>query len=189
LKLIGPGGKARRTIPVIHDYRFATQRDLPAVHALIESAYRGDTSRRGWTTEADLIDGTRTDEAQLTAIIGAPQGGVLLAVDGCGEVLASCHLEPRGGVAYFGMFAVQPRLQAGGIGSAMLTEAERIARDEWRLPRLEMQVIDVRAELIAWYERRGYAATGETAPFPYGEPPYGEPRRPDLHFAVLAKDL
>ena len=114
---------------------------------------------------------------------------LLLAFDDPGALVACCQLESRTHTAYFGLFAVQPRLQAAGIGTAMLEEAERIAREEWQVPRLEMQVIDVRTELVAWYERRGYARTGETSPFPYGEPPHGRPRLPDLRFAVLAKGL
>jgi GNAT superfamily N-acetyltransferase len=114
---------------------------------------------------------------------------MLLAFDDAGELLTCCHLERRDEAAYFGMFAVRPSLQAGGIGASMLAEAERVARDEWRVARMEMQVIDVRDELIAWYERRGYARTGRTSPFPDNEVPHGRSRRPGLRFAVLAKNL
>jgi ribosomal protein S18 acetylase RimI-like enzyme len=90
---------------------------------------------------------------------------------------------------YFGMFAVDPTRQAGGIGAAVLSEAERIARDEWRVPRLVMQVIDVRAELIAWYERRGYRRTGEAIPFPYDVQKRAGPMVAALTFVILGKDL
>jgi GNAT superfamily N-acetyltransferase len=92
-------------------------------------------------------------------------------------------------VGYFGMFAVRPNLQSAGIGSAVLAEAERYARDVWCADRLEMYVIAQRAELIAWYARRGYRATGATRPFPYGDERFGQPRRPDLAFTVLSKPL
>jgi ribosomal protein S18 acetylase RimI-like enzyme len=87
------------------------------------------------------------------------------------------------------MFAVQPGLQRGGIGKAVLAEAERLVREEWRLPLMRMTVIDLREELIAWYERRGYRSTGETLPFPATDPRFGLPKRDDLRFAVLEKDL
>ena len=52
-----------------------------------------------------------------------------------------------------------------------------------------LTVIGCRDELIAFYERRGYVRTGVTNPFPYGNPRYGEPRRDDLRFEILEKDL
>jgi ribosomal protein S18 acetylase RimI-like enzyme len=87
------------------------------------------------------------------------------------------------------MFSVRPGLQNGGLGRALLAEAERIARQDWQLPELRMSVIVQRAELIAWYERRGYARTGEYLPFPYGDERFGKPRRDDLRFETLRKAL
>ena len=87
------------------------------------------------------------------------------------------------------MFAVRPELQGGGLGKAVLREAERIAGGEWQLAKLRMTVIDVRDELIAWYQRRGYRRTGISKPFPYGDPRFGLPRRDDLRFEILEKDL
>ena len=72
---------------------------------------------------------------------------------------------------------------------AVLRECERIARDDWRLPTMTMTVIDVREELIAWYERRGYRRTGIKKPFPYGDTRFGQPKRDDLRFEVLEKPL
>jgi GNAT superfamily N-acetyltransferase len=105
------------------------------------------------------------------------------------ELLACAHVADEHGVGYFGMFAVTPALQGGGVGKAVLAEAERIVRDDWQLPAMRMTVIDLRAELIAFYERRGYARTGATKPFPYGDPRFGLPRRDDLRFVVLEKRL
>jgi ribosomal protein S18 acetylase RimI-like enzyme len=93
------------------------------------------------------------------------------------------------GAGYFGMFSVRPDLQGGGIGKAVLVEAERIVRDEWRLPALRMTVIDVREELIAWYQRRGYRRTGIRKPFPATDPRFGIPKRDDLRFEVLEKEF
>lgn len=157
--------------------------------ALVESAYRGDSSRVGWTTEADLLDGQRTDAAAVQAIVEASDRLVLLAMDG-GELRACCELRNRdAGAAYFGMFAVSPSLQGAGIGRVVLGEAERHAKETWGSTRMEMTVLVQREDLIAWYERRGYRRTGATEPFPYGDERFGQPRRPDLRFAVLAKDL
>jgi GNAT superfamily N-acetyltransferase len=170
--------------------RFRTARadDVPAIVALVESAYRGESSRAGWTTEADLLDGQRTDAEQVGALIADPKGRIVLAIED-DAVVGSAHLAQAAGCGWFGMFAVRPAFQRGGVGHALLAECERIVREEWRLSCLRMSVIWTRAELIDWYRRRGYAPTGETKPFPYGEPRFGLPKRDDLHFIVLAKEL
>jgi GNAT superfamily N-acetyltransferase len=172
----------------IATYRLAGPDDVEAVHALIESAYRGESSRVGWTTEADLLDDTRTNATDVGAVVMSPNSELLLAIDQAGGLLACCQLERRGDTAYFGMFAVRPTLQGNGIGAAVLIEAERLAREQWQARVLEMQVIDVRTELIEWYERRGYRRTCVTYPFPHDE---ADDRggRPELRFAVLAKAL
>ncbi len=172
-------------------YRYAAEADVPAVVALVESAYRGEESLAGWTTEAELIGGQRTDAAAVSDLIATPGHHVLLAFEGP-ALQASCELgEPDqpGGTAYFGMFAVRPALQGGGYGRVVLAEAERVARDDFGAGALEMTVIRQREQLIAWYERRGYARTGEMRPFPYGDERYGLPRVDDLEFAVLLKSL
>jgi len=168
--------------------REASAGDVPAVVALVQSAYRGESSRAGWTTEADLLDGQRTDEAAVLEIIEGPDSRVLLA-ERDGDLVACCQLERRGDAAYFGMFAVSPVLQGSGIGRRVLAAAEREARTLWNVREMQMTVISVRDELIAWYERRGYRRTGERQPFPYGDERFGRPRRPDLEFVVLAKPL
>jgi ribosomal protein S18 acetylase RimI-like enzyme len=171
-------------------FRDATADDVSAVVALVESAYRGDASRAGWTTEADLLDGRRTDVDAVRAIITSAASRMLLGVTGERGLLACCQLERRDGeVAYFGMFAVSPLFQGAGIGNRLLAEAERIARDDWASTTMQMSVISLRRDLIAWYERRGYAATGESQPFPHGDERFGLPRRTDLTFDVLAKAL
>jgi ribosomal protein S18 acetylase RimI-like enzyme len=176
------------TNPVSPRFRTAVEADIPAVVALVESAYRGDSGRRGWTTESDLLDGQRTDAADVADAISRPHSRiVLLERDGC--LLASCHIERMGEAGYFGMFAVDPTLQAGGLGKRLLGEAERIAREVWGCRRMEMTVIVQRDELIAWYQRRGYRRTGTYKPFPYGQERFGIPRRDDLRFELLVKDL
>ena len=176
-------------------FRAATPVDADAVVALVESAYRGDASRAGWTTEADFLDGRRTGADDVLAQIERPHSRILLAEhpsagsgQGC-ELLACAHVAIEDGAGYFGMFSVRPGLQNAGIGKAVLAEAERIAREEWNLPGMRMTVIDIRDELIAWYERRGYRRTGITKPFPYGDARFGIPKRYDLRFEILEKSL
>jgi ribosomal protein S18 acetylase RimI-like enzyme len=170
-------------------FRRAGDADVPSIVALVESAYRGDASRIGWTTEADLLDGQRTDALAVAALLRTPGSMVLLA-EAAGQLVACCQLEQRPAAeAYFGMFSVEPGGQGQGVGRQVLAEAERIARDEWAATTMVMTVLAQRAELIAWYERRGYRRTGELRPFPYGDQRFGIPRRPDLVFEVLAKPL
>jgi ribosomal protein S18 acetylase RimI-like enzyme len=167
-------------------FRNASVQDIPALVDLVTSAYRGDVSRRGWTTEADMLDGNRIDADVLRADIERPRSRVLLA-ERDGDLLACGHVCDEQGAGYFGMFSVRPDLQGSGVGKLLLAEAERIARDEWRLPVMRMTVIDIRDELIAFYERRGYRRTGIKKPFPYGDPRFGIPKRDDLRFEVLEK--
>jgi ribosomal protein S18 acetylase RimI-like enzyme len=167
-------------------FRDATVADVPALVQLVTSAYRGEASRAGWTTEADLLDGERIDPGVLRADIERERSRVLLATRD-GDAVACAHVAVEGGAGYFGMFAVRPDLQGAGLGDALLREAERLVRDDWRLPAMRMTVIDVRDELIAWYERRGYRRTGIHKPFPYGDTRFGIPRRDDLRFEVLEK--
>jgi GNAT superfamily N-acetyltransferase len=163
--------------------RPATPEDVDAVVALVESAYRGDASRVGWTTEADLLDGQRTDPEAVTEVV--PH--LLLAEAGTG-IVGCCTLVPKEGHGYFGMFAVSPALQGGGVGSVLLTAAEDRAR-RLGLAYVEMTVLTQRTELLAFYLRRGYAATDELRPFPYGDERFGRPRTGDLQFVVLIKQL
>jgi ribosomal protein S18 acetylase RimI-like enzyme len=169
-------------------FRAANAADISTVIALVESAYRGDASRAGWTTEADFLDGRRTGPDDIEAILARPQSRLLLA-ERDGKLLACAHVAVEDGAGYFGMFSVDPSLQGGGIGKEVLGEAERIASQEWQCPSMRMTVIDIRDELIAFYERRGYRRTGIKKPFPYGDARFGLPKRDDLRFEVLEKPL
>ena len=150
--------------------RPADPADVDALVALVDSAYRGDASRAGWTTEADLLDGQRTDTDDVLA-----QLPHLLVAERDAEVIGCCALTPRDDHGYFGMFAVRPTTQGTGTGSQLLLAAEQVARD-LGLARVVMTVLSARTELIAYYLRRGYVATGATEPFPYGQERFGLPR-------------
>ncbi|MEN5230448.1 GNAT family N-acetyltransferase [Brevundimonas naejangsanensis] len=170
-------------------FRPATPDDVPALRALIESAYRGDSAKVGWTHEADLLGGQRTDEAELRDILADASRIILLAeidgaLTGCVQVAAQGE-----GLAYLGLLTVDPARQAGGLGRLLIEAAEAEAAARFAATRMEMTVIRQRAELIAWYERRGYRLTGETRPFPLDDPRFGLPRTRDLAFVVLEKPL
>ncbi len=177
-------------MPAAITIRDAAVGDVDGIVRLVESAYRGQSSRAGWTTEADLLDGGRTDAAEVAGMLAAPDSVMLLATDEAGTVLGCCHLQRRDERrAHFGMFAVRPALQGAGIGRRLLVAAEDRARRAWGSAVMEMTVLGQRADLIAWYLRRGYSATGETTPWPYRSATFGIPRRDDLYFATLAKPL
>lgn len=169
-------------------FRDAAEDDVPALVDLVESAYRGESSRTGWTTESHILEGRRTNEAEVRGIIATP-GGRLLVAEQDGAIVACCQLEHRGDAAYFGMFSVRPGQQGAGLGKTVIAEAERVAREEWGATEMQMTVISVRAELIAFYERRGYSRTGRMSPFPYGDERFGVPLRDDLEFELLVKAL
>jgi len=164
-------------------FRFATAADVPALKALIESAYRGEAARAGWTHEADLITGERIQPQELFATIAAPSQRVIVA-EAAGALAGCVAISDLGAhKTYLGLLCVAPLLQAGGLGKALLAEGEGCAVRLFAAHVVEMTVVSRRTELIAWYERRGYALTGERRPFPL--PANG----PGLEMVVLAKRL
>lgn len=167
-------------------FRPAAAADLAALSAFVNAAYRGDSSKKGWTTEADLLGGQRTDPASLAAMLEG--GRVELAFDETGALAACVYLRNEAPSCYLGMLTVEPSRQAGGLGRRLLERSETLARD-WGCASVRMTVIDARAELIAWYERRGYRRTGRTEPFPAEDPRFGLPKVAELRFCELAKEL
>lgn len=132
---------------------------------LVNSAYRGDSSRVGWTTEADLLEGKRTNEREVLGLIEAAGSMILLCLQG-DDIMGSVHLEKRDAACYLGLFVVRPERQNTGIGKRFIQAAEDCAQQEWGITKMTMTVISLRRELIAFYERRGYRRTGEMRPFP-----------------------
>ncbi|WP_304190455.1 GNAT family N-acetyltransferase [Phenylobacterium aquaticum] len=169
----------------------ATDTDLDAVAALVNSAYRGESSRAGWTTEADYLDGQRTDAAILRRDLAAQRDAALLMFKDAPDapLLGTVWLEPaEPGVWYLGMLTIRPDQQDRKLGRTLLEGGEAFAAAKGAR-RIRMTVVSIRDTLIAWYERRGYAETGETRPFPYDNDQIGQPRVPDLSFIVMEKAL
>lgn len=166
--------------------RSARAADAAAITALVNAAYRGDSGRQGWTTESDLLDGTRISLETVQALLATPDCRVLVA-EAAGRLVACAELRPEGGQLYLGMLTVRPELQGQGIGRRLMDAAEDHAR-ALGLRGLVMTVISRRHELIAWYVRLGFRPTGETRAFGFSDASFGIPRLP-LEFAVLEKPL
>lgn len=164
----------------------ATRADAAELNVLVNSAYRGETSKQGWTTEADLLDGLRIDEETLASYFDDDAITILKNTDESGKITGCVYLEVRAPKLYVGMFSVSPLLQGKGIGRDLLLAAEAFARQA-HLRTLTMTVISVRHELISWYERRGYNATGEIVPF-HADKKFGDPRQP-IELIVLEKSV
>ncbi|SHJ52986.1 Ribosomal protein S18 acetylase RimI [Hymenobacter daecheongensis DSM 21074] len=171
---------------MLHTIIPATAADIPALVALVNSAYRGPESEKGWTTEAHLLGGQRTDAAALRDLLAPENATILLGRDAEGALLGSVYLQRLPAALYLGMLSVAPAWQAHGIGKQLLRAAEDYARRH-QLPTMRITVISVRHELLAWYERHGYHRTGAVEPFPT-DPRFGLARQP-LELLVLEKPL
>lgn len=177
------------TVPAL-TLRRATAEDLPAMHALVESSFRGPTAEKGWCSEAEFFTSARITADEVLAKFNNPSTVMFLGHDAAGALVTCCEIVKKDAdTGYFGLFAVDPEKQGGGIGSYVLAEAERHARDTMGCRRMEMQVIAQRDTLIAYYVRRGYQQSKETRPFPYHAFEKGSILKDDLCFAVLNKDL
>ena len=160
----------------------ATSEDAVELAAHVNAGYRGEGSRAGWTTEAYLIDCTRITAERLREMMTEPDHRFEIMRNAMREIIASVELalEKAPGsapVCYLGMLTVRPTLQGGGIAKRILGHAERVAR-EWGCDRIRIGVIDLRKELIAYYERRGFVRTGTLLPFHFEDPSFGTPRVP-----------
>lgn len=173
---------------MLHFYK-AELVDADAIAKLVNSAYRGDASRKGWTTEADLLDGLRTTTQDVAKIIKRHDAFVLIGVlkD---EVVACmcCEWQNLAGnnAAHFGMIAVKPALQNKGYGKLLLKAAEAMTLREWRVVGFYLTVISTRHELIDFYERLGFKKTGEFKDFPHN-PEMWQPKVENLNLLYMAK--
>lgn len=168
-------------------FRIAQETDIPKLSFLVNSAYRGESSKQGWTYEADLLDGQRIDADMLRAIIQSEQEIIMLSFLNADKLIGCVQLKNAGHYAYIGMLTIDPTLQANGFGKQLLAAAEQWVQANWHAEYAEMTVINTRTELIAWYEKRGYILTPEKRPFPYGDERFGKPKLQGLEFIVLRK--
>jgi ribosomal protein S18 acetylase RimI-like enzyme len=167
-------------------FRRARCDDAEQIVALVNSGYRGEASKQGWTTEADLLDGIRTDTAEVTKLIELHDSMIYLCLQDQ-EIIGSVHLQLTDGFGYLGLFVVKPSLQGTGIGKQFMLAAERAVQEAWGVRKMVMTVITVRAELIAFYERRGYRRTGKLIPFPADD--QHRPKVAGLQMEYLEKHL
>lgn len=164
----------------------ATLEDVSALEKLINSAYRGETSKQGWTTEANLLSGKRITEDELSQIIKNKENTILKFIKN--DVIIGCVLlVNKGNKLYLGMLTVSPELQNSGIGKQLLQESEVHAL-ALNLPKIIMTVISIRGELISWYNRHGFIDTGIREPFPLNDTDAIISKQP-LEFLVLEKIL
>lgn len=166
----------------------AISEDIKELNKLVNSAYRGEESRKGWTTEAEILDGIRIDEAALEVLLTRPEIVVLKCMDINGQILGTVCLEVKGHQLYLGMFAVSPQFQDNGIGKALLKTAEKYAIEN-KCDRIVISVISTRKELISWYERHGYVATGGSIAFEEIEGRFGDPKVPAISLIEMQKVL
>ncbi|MES2499475.1 MAG: GNAT family N-acetyltransferase [Pseudomonadota bacterium] len=163
--------------------------DAQEIAALINSAYRGESSRAGWTTEADLLDGLRTTTQEIASMIKREDAFMLIGVLN-DQIVATicCELQIIAGksTAHFGMIAVKPSLQNRGYGTEIIQAAEAMTCRQWRVAGFHMAVISIRNELIDFYVRLGFVRTGEFKEFP-NESALWQPKVVGLNFEYLAK--
>jgi GNAT superfamily N-acetyltransferase len=170
-------------------FRTAAVSDAEALVSFVNAGYRGESSKRGWTTEAGILGGQRTDSDKMREMIGEGDSRVELAHAEDGTLVGCVYLKKEpGSSCYLGMLTVDPARQAEGIGKLIMAHSDAVAR-AWGCRRMRMTVISVRGELVAYYERRGYAKTGAAEPFPEDDPRFGLPKVPGLTFVELAKPL
>jgi len=167
--------------------KIATKEDIPQLEKLVNGAYRGESSKKGWTTEADLLDGIRTNKDVLSGMINRGDSIVLKCINATNELVGCVYLQNKEEKLYLGMLTVAPDIQDQGIGKKLLQAAEKYAQAQ-QCSAITITVISLRQELIKWYERRGYQATGEKKPFPSNDPRFGLPKQ-DLEFIVMEKKL
>ena len=165
----------------------AAAADIPAIKDLLNNTYRGEASRQGWTTEADLIAGDmRADEHMLQQVMDKDGSVMLKYLDHAGQIIGCVNLQQHDSRIYLGMFSVSPKLQGGGIGRQLLTASEEYALYQ-HCSSIYMRVISVRAELVNWYKRHGYVDTGLRAPFE--EDGVTGKHLQKLEFMILEKEL
>jgi ribosomal protein S18 acetylase RimI-like enzyme len=166
----------------------ANPTDIPELNTLINSAYRGEISKNGWTTEAEILDGIRINEETLATYFEQSNVSILKCSNEVGEIIGTVYLELNTPKLYLGMFAVSPFVQGKGIGKMLLKEAEELALTH-HCDRIAISVISNRAELIEWYKRHGYEADGHSIAFEEIENRFGDPKIDEIRLISMEKLL
>ena len=167
--------------------RVAKAEDIPALEKLVNGVYRGENALKGWTTEAEILDGQRIDSQMLQEILENPKERIFVLDDG-GEIKGCVQVTDSGDSVLLGMLSVPVELQGKGLGAKLIRFVEEDARKRG-FKSVKMHVLDVRTELLSYYERKGYRRTGDFSEWPWGDLKWGIPKRDDLKFVVLAKPI
>jgi ribosomal protein S18 acetylase RimI-like enzyme len=148
----------------------ATPTDAEDLTELLNESYR--------PAEAFLYDGPRTSLDEVRARLAK---GVFLVSRSADGLDGCVYVEGHGERGYLGMLAVSPRRQGAGLGRELVREGEAFLRERG-VERLEIEVVNLRRELFAFYDRLGYRVTGRS--------PFEDPRlRLPCHFVVMEKSL
>lgn len=168
-------------------FRIAGTEDANTINDLVNSVYRGENAKKGWTSEADLLDGIRITTAKVNEIISADNSVILLVLN-INRIIGCVHLEKTGDKCHLGMLSIDVNYQNTGIGKLVMNKSEEYAKKDFGCSEMEMKVIGQRKELIEYYLRRGYNKTGETEPFILNTH-FGGPKKDNLYFEYLVKKL
>lgn len=177
-------------MPMLNFYK-AELSDAAAMSQLVNRAYRGETSRKGWTTEADILDGIRATTKDIAEIINASDQFMLMGeLDQKIVACIQCQKQAYDGqsVAQFGMIAVEPSKQNRGHGKDLIQAAEAITKREWGVAGFAMLVITRRTDIIDFYQRLGYEPTHTYVDFPVN-PEKWQPKVSGLALQYLVKKL
>ena len=166
----------------------ASLNDVKELNNLVNSAYRGEESKKGWTTEAEILDGIRIDEKALELLLAKPEVTILKLTDQSGKIVGTVCLEVKSHELYLGMFAVSPLAQGNGIGKSLLMAAEHHAIEN-NCAKIIISVISSRVELVNWYSRHGYVPTGDSIAFEEIEGRFGDPKVSAIRLIEMEKVL
>jgi N-acetylglutamate synthase-like GNAT family acetyltransferase len=168
-------------------FRSAEIHDAESITRLVNSVYRGENSKKGWTTEADLLEGIRITTEKIEEIINSPDD-VIIVAELNNEMPGCVNLTKMKNQCMLGMLSVDVNLQNSGIGRKIIEYSEDFAKNTWGCNEMVMKVIGVRKELIEYYQRRGYKISGKKEPFTLNHH-FGKPQRNDLYFIYMTKKL
>jgi GNAT superfamily N-acetyltransferase len=158
------------------------------ITSLVNSVYRGEGAKKGWTTEADILGGIRITEEKIREAVNAENNVIMLTVFD-NKIIACVHLEKEDNFCWLGLLSVDVNYQTYGLGKILIEKSEKFAKEKFGCDEMKMKVISVRKELVDYYKRRGYSLTGGREDFLTAEDTFGEPKTDNLYFEVMSKKL